>query len=134
MYLNNQNIMIYGSDEEKSLSVVGITSGSLEFFDDSVTSHYLDFSSYRFKKFLFASKDGTDITIDGDYFDMTFDVNGNQFTQRLVSETGPGSLLANVIRQYAEYYPHNARGVTLTGSITGVGSSLYLEYNFAFFA
>jgi hypothetical protein len=134
MYLNNQNIMIYGSDEEKSLSVVGITSGSLEFFDDSVTSHYLDFSSYRFKKFLFASKDGTDITVDGDYFDMTFDVNGNQFTQRLVTETGPGSLLAVVIRQFAEYYPHNARGVTLTGSLTGVGNSLYLEYNFAFFA
>jgi hypothetical protein len=134
MYLNNQNIMIYGSDEEKSLSVVGITSGSLEFFDDSVTSYYLDFSSYRFKKFLFASKDGTDLTVDGDYFDMTFNVNNNQFTQRLFAESGTPSSTAQIIRQFAEYYPHNARGVTLTGSLTGIGSSLYLEYNFAFFA
>ena len=61
MYLNNQNIMIYGSDEEKSLSLIGITSGSLEFADNAVTSYYLDFSSYKFKKLLFASKDGTDI-------------------------------------------------------------------------
>jgi|LakMenE18May11ns_1017448.scaffolds.fasta_scaffold9941376_5 hypothetical protein len=134
MYLNNQNIMIYGSDEEKSLSLIGITSGSLEFADNAVTSYYLDFSSYKFKKLLFASKDGTDITVDGEYFDMTFNVNGTEFTQRIVSEAGPGSLQAVIIRQFAEYYPFNARGVTITGSVDGIGNELYLEYNFAFFA
>lgn len=134
MYLNNQNIMIYGSDEEKSLSVVGITSGSLEFVDNATTSHFIDLSNIRFKKLLIASKSGTDVTVDGEYLDMTFNVNGNEFKQRLVQETGPGSLLATVIRQYAEYLPCNTRGITFTSELISVGSELYFEYNIAFFA
>lgn len=134
MFLNNQNIMLYGSDEEKTLSVKGITSDSLEFADNATTSHFVDLSNIHFKKMLFASTDGTDITIDGDYLDMTFDVNNVQFTQRLVTETGSPSTLAQNIRQFAEYLPCNARGITFTGQVTGVGFPLFLTYNIAFFA
>lgn len=133
MYLNNQDIMVYGSDEEKSLSVVGITSGSLVFPDGVITSHYLDFSSYKFRKLLFASKESTTVTLDADYLDMTFNANNTQFTQRITSDLGPSSQMAGIIRQYAEYYPFNVRGVTVTAE-NNSGAPTNLDYNFAFFA
>lgn len=134
MFLNNQNIMLYGSDEEKSLSVKQIISGTLEFADDATTSHFVDLSNIRFRKMLLASTNGTDITVDGDYFDMTFDVNNIQFTQRLVTEAGTPTSIAQNIRQYAEYLPCNVQGITFTGQVTGIGNPLYFTYNIAFFA
>jgi len=133
MFLNNQNIMLYGSDEEKTLSVKGITSGFLEFAENATTSYFVDLSHIHFKKILFASTDSTDITIDGE-LDMTFDVNNVQFTQKITAESGSPTSIAQNIRQYAEYLPCNTRGITFTGQVGGVGSSLYLNYNIAFFA
>lgn len=132
MILQNQNIMFYGSDEEKSLSLIGITSGLLQFAASSTTSHFIDLSNIKFKKMLLCSKDGSDINAEG-YFQFTYNSNGIEFSQSVYIETGPVSLLANTIRQYAEYLPSNIRGITFTGN-NETGSELYYDYNIAFFA
>ena len=132
MFLQNQNIMLYGSDEEKSLSLIGITSGSLEFDPSSTSSRFIDLSNIKFKKMLLCSKDGSDINADG-YLQFTYNSNGIEFSQSVYQEAGPGSLLSTFVRQYAEYLPSNIRGITFTGN-NGTASQLYYDYNIAFFA
>jgi len=135
MFLNNQNIMIYGSDEEKSLSLIGVTSGLLEFFDNATTSNYVDLSNIKFKKLLLCSDDNTDIGIDAQNVQMKYNINNIEFIQNYTGEgVGSPNSLSQYLRQFAEYFPSNLRGFTLTAEVSGVGSSLYYGYNIAFFA
>ena len=135
MILQNQNIMIYGSDEEHSLSLIGITSGTLEFPDNATTSHHVDVSTFKFKKMLLCSDNNTDVTVDSDYTLLTYNINNLQFKQIYLQEgQGSASSVSQHIKQYAEYFPSNVRGFTLTSEVAGIGVTLYYGYNIAFFA
>lgn len=135
MFLNNQNIMIYGSDEEKSLSLIGVTSGLLEFPDNATTSNYVDLSNIKFKKLLLCSDDNTDVMIDAQNVEMKYNINNIEFIQNYNEEgIGIPNARAQYLRQFAEYFPSNLRGFTLTAEVSGIGGSLYYGYSIAFFA
>ena len=135
MFLNNQNIMIYGSDEEKSLSLIGITSGLLEFPDNATTSNYVNLSNVKFKKLLLCSDNNTDLMLDATLVQMKYNINNIEFTQNYTGEgTGSPTSLFQNLRQFAEYFPSNLRGFTLTAEVNGAGVTLNYGYNIAFFA
>lgn len=135
MILQNQNIMIYGSDEEHSLSLIGITSGLLEFPDNATTSNHVNLSSFKFKKLLLCSDENTDVTIDASSIRMTYNINNFEFNQNYILEgVGTPNQIGQYLKQFAEYFPSNIRGFTLTAEISGIGGPLYYGYNIAFFA
>lgn len=135
MILQNQNIMIYGSDEEHSLSLIGITSGLLVFPDNATTSRYVDVSTFKFKKMLLCSDENTDITLDAVSVRMTYNINNFQFNQNYLLEgVGTSTQISQYLKQFAEYFPSNIRGFTLTAEVSGIGNPLYYGYDIAFFA
>ena len=134
MFLNNQNKMIYGSDEENSLSLIGITSGLLEFPDNATTSNYVNLSNVKFKKLLLCSNN-TDRMLDANFVQMKYNINNIEFIQNYAAEgSGSATSLSQNLRQFAEYFPSNLRGFTLTAEVNSAGATLNYGYNIAFFA
>ena len=136
MILNNQNIMIYGSDEEKSLRVIGVTSGTFT-VDDGVTySQHVNLNGVKYKKLLVSvvtPSEGFFTPGSGvNYSNITLNLNENQFTHNMYDSTSS----AIVARQHLlEYIPSNCRGITFTVScVPGEGPIEDIAYYIAFIA
>ena len=135
MILNNQNIMIYGSDEEKSLSVIGITSGLFTVPDGETYTFHVDLSDIKHKKLLLSvvpQIEGT-FTPGGpiNFSRITLNLNENQFTHNMFD-----SLPSTIARQpLLEYFPSNCRGITMSVScVPGEGPFEDVAYYIAFIA
>lgn len=136
MILNNQNIMIYGSDEEKSLRVIGVTGGTFT-VDDGVTySQHVNLNGVKHKKLLVSIVPPTENLLTPgsavNFSTITLNLNENQFTHNMYDSTSS----ANVARQQLlEYYPSNSRGITFTVScVPGEGPLTEIAYYIAFIA
>jgi len=136
MILNNQNIMIYGSDEEKSLNVIGITNGLFTVPDGETYTFHVDLSDIKHKKILFsvvpASEGSFTSASTINFSRITLNLNENQFTHNMFDNLTS----ASVARQpLLEYIPSNCRGITMSVScVLGEGPFEDVAYYIAFIA
>lgn len=128
--------MIYGSDEEKSLRVIGVTGGTFT-VDDGVTySQHVNLNGVKHKKLLVSIVPPTENLLTPgsavNFSTITLNLNENQFTHNMYDSTSS----ANVARQQLlEYYPSNSRGITFTVScVPGEGPLAEIAYYIAFIA
>jgi hypothetical protein len=136
MILNNQNIMIYGSDEEKSLSVIGITSGLFTVPDGDTYTFHIDLSDIKHKKILFSVVPAVEGSITSastvNFSRITLNLNENQFTHNMFDNLTSNSIARQPL---LEYYPSNCRGMTMSVScIPGEGPISNVAYYIAFIA
>lgn len=136
MILNNQNIMIYGSDEEKSLRVIGITSGLFSVPDGETFNVYVDMSGVKHKKFLLSVVPPTESLFTPgsavNFSTITLNVNENQFTHNIYDNSSSASIAR---QQLLEYFPSNCRGITFSVScVPGEGPLDDIAYYIAFIA
>ena len=137
MILNNQNIMIYGSDEEKSLRIIGITGGTFTVLDGVTVNHHVDCSNIKHKKLLLSvvpPYEGSFTPAPGavNYSNITLNINENEFTHNMYD-----SLTFSTVarQQLLEYIPSNCRGITFSIScIPGEGPLGDIAYYIAFIA
>ena len=139
MLLNNQNIMIYGSDEEKNLRVIGVTSGLFTVPDGETFNLHVDCSDIKHKKVLVSlvpSSEGllTDPTSAVINFStITLNLNENQYTHNMYDNIASASARAR--QQLLEYYPSNSRGITFSVfCVPGEGPLTDIAYYIAFIA
>jgi hypothetical protein len=139
MILNNQNIMIYGSDEEKSLSVIGVTGGTFT-VDDGVTFNlHVDCSDIKHKKVLVSVVPVVEGMLADpsagsiNFSTITLNLNENQYTHTMYESLA--SAAARVRQPLLEYYPSNSRGITFSvSSVPGEGPLENIAYYIAFIA
>lgn len=135
MILNNQNIMIYGSDEEKSLRIIGITGGTFTVDDGVTVNHHVDCSNIKHKKLLLSVVPQTENSFTPtvlNFSTITLNLNENQFTHNMYDSLSS----ASIARQHLlEYIPSNCRGITFSVScIPGEGPLGVAAYYIAFIA
>jgi hypothetical protein len=136
MILNNQNIMIYGSDEEKSLSVIGITSGLFTVPDGETYTFHVDLSDIKHKKILFSVVPTTEGSFTSastvNFSRITLNLNENQFTHNIFDNLTSNSIARQPL---LEYIPSNCRGITMSVScVLGEGPLEDTAYYIAFIA
>jgi hypothetical protein len=137
MILNNQNIMIYGSDEEKSLSVIGITSGLFTVPDGETYTFHVDLSDIKYKKLLLSvipEAEGSLTPGIINFSRITLNLNENQFTHNMFDTSSPAA--TSIARQpLLEYCPSNCRGITMSVScVPEEGPIPNVAYYIAFIA
>lgn len=139
MILNNQNIMIYGSDEEKSLSVIGVTSGVFEVPDGETFNLHVDFSDIKHKKLLVSVVPSIEGMLADpsagvvNFSTITLNLNENQYTHNMYEVFS--NVAARVRQPLLEYYPSNSRGITFSVScVPGEGPLTDIAYYIAFIA
>jgi len=136
MILNNQNIMIYGSDEEKSLRVIGITSGLFTVPDGETYTFHVDLSDIKHKKLLLSVVPQIEgVFTPGaaiNFSTITLNLNENQFTHNMFDSSSSSSIARQPL---LEYFPSNCRGITMSVScVPGEGPIEDTAYYIAFIA
>lgn len=137
MLLNNQNIMIYGSDEEKNLRVIGVTSGLFTVPDGETFNLHVDCSDIKHKKVLVslvpvAEGNLTSSTV-VNFSTITLNLNENQYTHNMHDNLGISASRAR--QQLLDYYPSNSRGITFSiSAVSGEGDITDIAYYIAFIA